>query len=48
MKKYHIAVIDVGKTNKKILIYNQQLIKVDEKTIRIPEIEEENILFDDY
>ncbi len=47
MEKYHIAVIDIGKTNKKILIYNHQLEKVDEKTIRIPEIEKGDILFDD-
>ncbi len=47
MKNYHIAVIDIGKTNKKILIYNQDLRIVDERFIRIPEIEEDGILYDD-
>ncbi len=47
MENYHIAVIDVGKTNKKILIYNQQLKIVDEKTVRIPELEIGDVLFDD-
>jgi len=47
MENYHIAVIDVGKTNKKILIYDQQLHVVDEKFIRISEIEKDNVLFDD-
>ncbi len=47
MEKYHIAVIDVGKTNKKILIYDQELKIVDEKTVRIPEIEDGDVLLDD-
>ncbi len=47
MENYHIAVIDVGKTNKKILIYDQLLKLVDEKTVRIPEIEDGGVLFDD-
>ena len=47
MENYHIAVIDVGKTNKKILIYDQQLKIVDEKTVRIPEIEDGDVLLDD-
>ncbi len=47
MKNYHIAVIDVGKTNKKILIYNEDLKIVDERFIRIPEMEEDGILYDD-
>ncbi len=47
MEKYHIAVIDVGKTNKKILIYNHLLQMVDEKFIRIPEIVDGDVLYDD-
>ena len=47
MENYHIAVIDVGKTNKKILIYDHQLRMVDEEFVRIPEIEDGEVLFDD-
>ena len=47
MDNYHIAVIDIGKTNKKILIYDQQLKIVNEKTVRIPEIKDGDVLFDD-
>lgn len=47
MENYHIAVIDVGKTNKKILIYDQGLKVVDEKTVRIPEMEVGDVLLDD-
>ncbi|NJN24600.1 MAG: carbohydrate kinase [Cyclobacteriaceae bacterium] len=47
MKNYCIAVLDIGKTNKKILIYDQDLKIVDEKFIRIPEIEEDNVQYDD-
>ena len=47
MENYHIAVIDVGKTNKKILIYDHQLRMVDEEFVRIPEIEDGDVLFDD-
>lgn len=47
MENYHIAVIDVGKTHKKILIYDHQLKIVDTEIIRIPELVEDNVLYDD-
>jgi len=47
MHNYHIAVLDIGKTNKKILIFDSELRIVEEKFTRIPEIEEEGILYDD-
>lgn len=47
MKNYHIAVIDIGKTHKKILIYDHQLKNVDTAIIRIPEIVDGDVLYDD-
>lgn len=47
MDNYHIAVLDIGKTNKKILIFDAQLHIVEEVFTRIPEIEEDDILIDD-
>jgi sugar (pentulose or hexulose) kinase len=47
MENYHIAVLDIGKTNKKILIYDAQLQIVHEEFERIPEIEEGDCLLDD-
>ena len=47
MKDYHIAVLDIGKTNKKILIYNAQLQILHEEFVRIPEIEEDDCQLDD-
>ncbi len=47
MEEYHIAVLDIGKTNKKIIIFDAQLSIVDEKFTRIPEIEDDGILYDD-
>jgi sugar (pentulose or hexulose) kinase len=47
MENYHIAVLDIGKTNKKILIYDQGLTIVDQKYTRIPEIGENDIYYDD-
>lgn len=47
MRNYHIAVLDIGKTNKKILVYDSELNLVDEKFTRIPEIESEGVLIDD-
>jgi len=44
---YHIAVLDIGKTNKKILIFDEHLSILDEKFTRIPEIEQEGLLLDD-
>ena len=46
MNNYHIAVLDIGKTNKKILIYDQDLKLQEEQFIRIPEIEKDNVLYD--
>jgi len=47
MENYHIAVLDIGKTNKKILIYDQDLMIVDQRYTRIPEIEKDDIFYDD-
>ena len=47
MEKYHIAVLDIGKTNKKILIYDQDLLIKTERFTRISEIEDGEILLDD-
>ena len=47
MNNYHIAVLDIGKTNKKILIYDQDLKLLEEQFIRIPEIEKDQVLYDD-
>jgi sugar (pentulose or hexulose) kinase len=47
MGTYHIAVLDVGKTNKKILIYDNELRIVEERFTRIPEIEDGDVLLDD-
>lgn len=47
MENYHIAVLDIGKTNKKILVYDSELNLVDEKFTRIPEIESDGVLIDD-
>ena len=46
MEDYHIAVLDIGKTNKKILVFNEDLEIIEEKFTRIPEIEEDGILYD--
>ena len=47
MENYHIAVLDIGKTNKKILIYDAALNIVHEEFSRIPEIEDGDVLLDD-
>ncbi|MCG8309882.1 MAG: hypothetical protein MI975_20970 [Cytophagales bacterium] len=47
MENYHIAVLDIGKTNKKIFIYNPELKIVGQEFTRIPEIEDNRILLDD-
>lgn len=47
MKDYHIAVLDIGKTNKKIFIYDAGLREVHREMTQIPEIEEETVLLDD-
>ncbi len=47
MENYHIAVLDIGKTNKKILIYDADLNIIDQKFTRLPEIERDSMLLDD-
>ncbi len=47
MENYHIAVLDIGKTNKKILIFDQKLKCVDEQYTRIPEIIKDGVEYDD-
>lgn len=47
MKKYHIAVFDIGKTNKKLVIFNADLKIVDIEKISIPEFESDHILYED-
>ena len=47
MEDYHIAVLDIGKTNKKIIVFDVHLSIVEEKFTRIPEIEKGGILYDD-
>jgi sugar (pentulose or hexulose) kinase len=47
MENYHIAVLDIGKTNKKILVYDAGLNIIDERFTRIPEKEKEGVLYDD-
>jgi L-fuculokinase len=47
MKNYYIAVLDIGKTNKKILVYDAALKLVDERFNRLPEIEKGGLLYDD-
>lgn len=47
MNDYYIAVLDIGKTNKKMLIFDSALKLVDQRYTRIPEIERDGILLDD-
>lgn len=47
MDNYQIAVLDIGKTNKKILIFDKDLKVLDERITRIPEIESKGLLLDD-
>ena len=47
MKNYHIAVLDVGKTNKKVLIYDQDLKVVDQSIRSFDELTNGNLIFDD-
>jgi sugar (pentulose or hexulose) kinase len=47
MENYHIAVLDIGKTNKKILVYDAGLNLVDEHFKRFPETEADGVLYDD-
>ncbi|MHC4884827.1 MAG: FGGY-family carbohydrate kinase [Planctomycetota bacterium] len=43
----HIAVVDIGKTNKKVAIYNRQLEMVDVVKIGIDEIHRDGLHFED-
>ncbi len=45
--KYHLAVLDVGKTNKKVLIYDQELKLVDSEFRVFEEKTSAGIIFDD-
>lgn len=47
MNNYHIAVVDVGKTNKKILLYDPSLNIVAQKVQKFEEYEENGIRHDD-
>jgi sugar (pentulose or hexulose) kinase len=46
MKEYQIAVLDLGKTNKKLVIFDQDLKMLDEEKIIFSEYEENGIRFD--
>lgn len=41
MKNYHIAVFDLGKTNKKLLIYDQDLALLDQSSTQVEELAKE-------
>ncbi len=47
MNDYHIAVIDIGKTNKKILVYNADLELIEIKSKKFEEKTEASINYDD-
>jgi len=47
MSDYHIAALDIGKTNKKILVYDQDLQIVAEKVTTIDEYTEDGVNRDD-
>jgi sugar (pentulose or hexulose) kinase len=47
MAPYQIAVIDIGKTNKKILIYDSNLNIIDERVKKFDEFEENGVKHDD-
>ncbi len=47
MDKYHIAVLDIGKTNKKLIIFDSDLNITDIEKTHIEEYEKENIRHDD-
>ncbi len=47
MQDYHIAVIDIGKTNKKILIYDSLLEIIDVRMKKFEEIAKGEIRYDD-
>ncbi len=46
VSKYHIAVIDIGKTNKKVLIYDDQLNVVDTAYRTFEEVVDGNVHFE--
>ena len=47
MKNYFIAVLDIGKTNKKLVIYDQDLQIIHKRSTQIEEVEIDGILQDD-
>ena len=47
MENYHIAVLDIGKTNKKVFIYNSQLTLIDSAYQSFPEIKTDEFQSDD-
>lgn len=47
VKNYHIAVFDLGKTNKKLLIFDQNLDLLDQASTQIDEIENEDYKAED-
>ncbi|MBR9999211.1 MAG: hypothetical protein KFF73_09580, partial [Cyclobacteriaceae bacterium] len=46
MEKYHIAVFDIGKTNKKLIIFDSDLNIIDIEKINIEEYEEGQVKYD--
>ena len=47
MEKYCIAVFDVGKTNKKLLIFDRELNILDSAYASVPEIDQDGVLRED-
>ena len=47
MSGYYIAVLDIGKTNKKILIYDQNLKMIDSEYEVLDETIKDGIIYDD-
>ncbi len=47
MENYHIAVVDVGKTNKKILVFDPDLKIIDERFRKFEEFTKDGIIHDD-
>ena len=47
MIDYHIAVIDIGKTNKKILVYDQSLSIIEQRYQKFEEFQVDGVNHDD-
>ena len=45
--EYAIAVFDIGKTNKRLLLFSEDLTPIHVESIRIGEVRKDNILCDD-